>query len=523
MRLTEELEDYDFSLTISKQLTGKLAAGVGAENGVKSVAILIAAIPLFLMGAPLLTYSPFAIFRFKQFLGPFEHLIFFGPFAAVTLLGVALVTHRQAHPQRPPLPSQGPAASFLHASAWGLWLAFLASYLTLALPLLAYLQGDFQSARELMAFPGVGVLYRLYMVAFPVLLFYERGPTVRQGLLLSTAVLTITRSVIYSERSALIELVAVLAVCHYFHIMRVRPRDAVGAGLLAAIIFVFTFTARIEAQARRDPSNHLHQAVVADGPILAAINSSATYYADTQNKAYGILLGGLPRYHTKRMLQVFNMASAREDIRLGVTYASENAHTGYTASALTNPGGLTEDVSDFGVAGVALSMLKFLLAAAILVRAKANRVAFALLPFLLTWALEYPRFNYYYLPFVAALIACSIAWAWFSYAFQGRPRAVRRRAPVLVTRFAPAPAIISATTTSPVVSIEPPAESPPAKPRRPNPPRTSPKGSVAEGAEPPAAAIEEAAVTASCEGISAAPVKPARKRARLARRGGEAP
>lgn len=389
--------------------------------------MLIAAIPLFLMSVPLLVYTPLAIFRFKLFLNPIEHLLFIAPFATVTLFGVALMTQNQSPPRRAPLPPSGGAARFLAASAWALWIGFLLSYLTLVLPVLGYLQGDFQSARELMAFPGVGVLYRVYMIALPVLLFYERRPSVRLTLVLSTAVLTVVRAVIYSERSALIELFAVMAVCHYFQVMRVRPRVALGAGLLFGVVFVFTFAARIDAQSRRDPANYLQQAIVADGPVLASINSSAIYYADTQNKAYGLLLGDLPRFYTKRILQVFNIASTREDIRLGVSYAAENAHTGYTSSALTNPGGLTEDISDFGKAGVLISAMKFLLAAALMVRAKADRTAFILLPFLLTWALEYPRFNYYYLPFVAALILCSVGWMSLSYAFaQGSPRSARR-------------------------------------------------------------------------------------------------
>lgn len=283
--------------------------------------------------------------------------------------------------------------------AWFLFaISLAANVFMVIIGSIAYMQGGYQSARSVLPFNGVGVLFRVYMLALPIL---ATSLAPRRFLLLLGAigVFVVLRATIISERTAMLELVITAVVS--LQIGRIRlPRWAVIAVVVAlSLLFANIFTQRLLQQDRNNIK-------AVESSAFLPVVTTAAYYSDTMNKYYLVVAGKI-RYPFKAWREPFaafstsNASSARMKMFLYETSKQTRA----IITIFNNPGGLAQDASDFGPwGGLVFAASKFMICGLVIGLLWRSVGGLMLSPIAIIQVIEYPRFNYIELPY-AFLVA----------------------------------------------------------------------------------------------------------------------
>jgi len=271
--------------------------------------------------------------------------------------------------------------------------AMAAHVVLLATSGLAFLHGGFTGARGAFLFQGLGVIMRLYMPVVPLLACVTVARKGSWTWLWVLAFLVLLRAVVVSERLALIEFILTLWVAAKVLKINIRLRHALMASGLIVLLFTAILTLRV-IQSR--DSN------VRGGGVGFTATNTIAYYTDTQNKFYLYSKNGY-KLPYKSFLDPINafVINKAEAYRERQNYLNRMGQTSRSILAmLTNPGGLTLMVSDFGVPfGLMLSGLGFAFSGYILARIQAFGLSLMIAPLMVVQIADFPRENYIALPF----------------------------------------------------------------------------------------------------------------------------
>jgi len=289
-----------------------------------------------------------------------------------------------------------------------LWMLLVLSLVVQALQLFvalgAYLRGGYMAARIAGIVEGVGIIIRLDLLVIPLLAAITKSRKTTLYILAIAVMLHLGRSVVMSERVALIEVVClawvVLPLCDVNGI-------SVKKGLLGAAFIFATFSLLLSL--RLDQQNQVGGKF--DSNSTTFISSLSAYYADTTNKYYQVAAGDFTypgRSYLAPVSVVADPGSNRAaDYKLLLDRLESTS--GRINSGLNNPGGLAQDASDFGLISYLVIAVKFFIFAIIWKRRYNGIVYLSLATIVLIAVLEYPRFNYLYMPFAAYLALISLA------------------------------------------------------------------------------------------------------------------
>jgi hypothetical protein len=295
----------------------------------------------------------------------------------------------------------------------GLKILCILAYIVLLLIGARYVfSGDFVSAREAFDFPGVGIPLRSYIVFMPV--YFAISPMERRPwcLLWAFVFLAVMRSLILSERLSAIEGLVTLFVCASICGVRISFIKVVASGFAVLILFATIHYARMEFQASTDKN----AMGIVDKASLG--DSLVAYYADTTNKFYLIALGDL-HYPYVFVTDAFSaLFQERTEHKRGMNdfLKFDAPGDGSVNQSLNNPGGLAQDISDFGyIFGSLVIATRFFLAGFCIGKGAFDNRFKCVLPLAIISVLEYPRFNYIHLSFGMGLVVLCVLIV-FSYA-----------------------------------------------------------------------------------------------------------
>jgi hypothetical protein len=217
--------------------------------------------------------------------------------------------------------------------------------------------------------------------------------------------LNLSRSVIMSERTALIEAVCLLWV--YARISNLKLKASVIIGWAFGLMLLFALI----LQVRLSVQSELGSAIRPSETTL--VQSLAAYYADTTNKYYQALDGTLKYPHTTAFVPFVSLIEGRRRSidEYGDYLAALEGFSPFVISGLNNSGGLAEDISDFGLFGFLVVAAKFFAFGFLLTRSGRTYLGAALSVLVLMAVLEYPRFNYFNMPFAAYLAFLAVCLA----------------------------------------------------------------------------------------------------------------
>lgn len=276
----------------------------------------------------------------------------------------------------------------------------------------AYVSGGLLEARAEIA-NGVGIFLRFYMFSLPLAFIAFRGKILPWALVGIFFVLIAARIVVISERMAVFEFIAVLIL-----IVRVRNINVkISHALLALLGIYAAFSAIVEVRLMQQNSSNAK--FVGRGASRTDLSTIA-YYADTINKAYYASVIKIDSAQMNWTTPVRVIFGGRQ---MDTAYQQSIVSSGNTSSELNNPGGVALDVEDFGVVGAAAALIiKTFLSTIVLERARHSLVAFAIFPLIYIRILEYPRFEYLYLPYAFIVFLTAIFFAIIISLFVARRR-----------------------------------------------------------------------------------------------------
>jgi hypothetical protein len=253
---------------------------------------------------------------------------------------------------------------------------------------------------------GTAVLGDLYIIAVPsaLLVLRLRGLPIAAVASATFAIIAIS-AVAVSERLAIIKVVlSLLIFVGLFQPQIIRVRTVAAIGLICVTLFGINMVMRAEAML--PPA--LKEKVVTLLPDIVGSTLGA-YYSDPANKLYYQML--VPYRGGSLGNELFFMTAAKriaarlngEPIGVGESSSKYSATAGQFTDLdalggrdikLTNPGGPSQDFSDFGWWMYAVIFIKFLVFA-MTYRAAASMhpLALTLYPMLLISAWDYPRLN----------------------------------------------------------------------------------------------------------------------------------
>ena len=249
-------------------------------------------------------------------------------------------------------------------------------------------------------YAGLGLLFRTYLVALPPIFVLSRRIGRRAWAVLGLlGLLVLIRAGALSERLAVLEYVLAMGVS-----LSLRHRFTVRlwqAGLGLGVLYFFAAIT-------------LWRRVVFQGNFFGSLGDfmhenflyNITYYAVNLNSLYFRMFSDTPPTELRwYLLPVEKVLSRIAGIRLedptawtDFLIARDNAGYGYFW--LNNPGGPTQDYSDWGAAFLIVILVKFMIFGWIARRVQAGSVtALAVFALFCIAVAEYPRFNYFYMSF----------------------------------------------------------------------------------------------------------------------------
>lgn len=360
----------------------------------------------FLSAAPFLLYTPSLIFPINPIVSQEMHFLFmiaFGIFlfSAVTF-GRLMAVYTGAPRSNNYRSMEWANTPYYRRLLFGILSVSLTSHVYVVLVgLFEFRHTGYDGAREVLSIDGIGIFLRLYIISIPILVSIgERGRTF-QYLVRTLIALIIARSFILSERTAIIELLIVGWVTVKILGLPISRNILVAIIMLFGTLFPYILYSRLKYQSD-------YNIDIANESVL---NTTLLYYADTINKFYLTILNG---FHYE--LQSWNALIEKlvSSDSLGsrdwqAMYESLSDASIGVVRALNNPGGAAQDISDFGAyGGILLIYIKFAMCAFSIKKAQTSLIFLAISPLCILQVIEYPRFNYLYLPFAAILLALAI-------------------------------------------------------------------------------------------------------------------
>lgn len=346
----------------------------------------------FLIYFPYFFYSKSELFAINLKYGNFEHAVYgLAPVSIILLATYFGGTKKYAFD-----PSSISKIRISHLSTALLWsiLAFsLAIQFTqniIAIP--AFLRGGFAEAREMQLFPGIGLLIRLDIFTLPLIAATTGSRKKVLIALAATAFSHLLSAVIMSERTAINEVIFVAwLTLPLLGITGFTTSRLVVAAAGVGIAFSILLSSRLDQQnatgGRFDSSS------------TTLLESVSAYYADTMNKYYRIKSGEFDYPSTQIMIPIKAILEGKDSANNGYKDLLQDNTSGAVTSALNNPGGLAQDFSDFGYSAFFFIFFKFYAFAYCWFRRYKNLFMISASPFMLISIMEYPRFNYLYMPF----------------------------------------------------------------------------------------------------------------------------
>lgn len=366
---------------------------------------LLRSLPPFIICATLI-YVPYFFFSQSELFSislkydALEHAVY-GLLPASLVLAAAWIGRngRQRHLPRPYM-----TTPWVRLILWTLLLVSMLAQLTqLVFASIAFLSGGYMAARNAAIVEGIGVLIRLDIILLPVICIVSRRKRKLLWTLALLALLHAGRAIVMSERVAIIEIICVAWVC--LPLMGIYS-ISFKKGIVAAICTLLMFSTLLHS--RLDQQSQLGGRF--DSTSTSLMSSLSAYYADTMNKYYQVAAGDFDYpglFFMAPILAITGGEAARAGEYKALLERLENS-SNLVNKGLNNPGGLAQDVSDFGKIGYFVIFMKFL----ILSLAWRNRFRgpglAACAPLVLITVLEYPRFNYLSLPFAAYLLFISL-------------------------------------------------------------------------------------------------------------------
>lgn len=275
----------------------------------------------------------------------------------------------------------------------GLWFSVAISVIVGLHTFNIYRGGNFLAARAALEFQGIGVLARLYIAAVP--LYLAATGRLSREIKVACALLFISialRALAISERSSLIEFLIVMSVAYQGVSRRSLAKYAPYALAFLPVYMGFVLQDRLRTQGHAVDSNLIRS-------TLFELNTTMIYYADTVNKFYAGLFEGLtaPAFFFLDPIYKLFGAGTRTDIALqNRDVLLLMGRLGITNTGLSNPGGMSQDFSDFAFAFVPVYIAKFYVFGS-LARSffSKNPIGLCLYPLCFVAVIEYARFNYF--------------------------------------------------------------------------------------------------------------------------------
>lgn len=320
--------------------------------------------------------------------------IFFGVYFARSLLKVKTINFPRLYQSTP---------KFRLFITSLLLICCLVQAIQIFIALLGYLDGGFTEARQQAVIEGIGVIIRMHLVLLPIYAAIAANKRPVYYFLGYFLVSHALRGFLMSERVATIEIICllwvVLPICGH------QSLSIKKTFLILAPTFIL-FSALLSF--RLDHQSSLGGRF--DSSSTNLFDSTISYYADVTNKYYLVMSGDLNYPSNSFMTPVYalfpKLNPSSNDY--GETLAWLDFQSKHISTGLNNPGGLAQDMSDFGNFGLFIVFIKFFILSYCWLNRYRSISYLSISPLILISIIEYPRFNYFYMPFGAYLLVAGV-------------------------------------------------------------------------------------------------------------------
>lgn len=267
----------------------------------------------------------------------------------------------------------------------------------------------FVAARQSLPFDGFGIILRVYMLAAPIYIIscriLNKSPYV---IVIILGLLMVCRAIILSERMALAEYI----ICCGLPMIHARFLHAsVKRITIALVIFMLLLITIL--QARLVEQTGITTDAWGHASMPEAIWLTVAYYADTMNKFYASIAGKAAYVGSYTITAIQKVTGNSDNDRAFLTYLTQLQEMGISHRAMTNAGGLNEDWTDLGLLALFVLSCKFWLFGRMYKSFKSARLSGLMFyPIAYFAVVEYPRYNYFLMPYAMALLVGGIlVWA----------------------------------------------------------------------------------------------------------------
>ena len=350
---------------------------------------------------PYMLFQESITFPIQRTIGLFQHLVISVPIVIAMLVSFkfAIICSRHFTPSNTVIGSRSwDQKRILTISLFLMSVSFGIHIYQLILVVPAYIDGGFIAARSEFEKPGIGIFLRLYIIALPLYAFSEHNIKRYNKIILLLFVLTILRAFFMSERMAMLEFVISIIVCNSIRGEHLSYKSLLLFSLLIAFVFSLVQFMRFLTQSDIDSK-------LAETGGEGVFNLLFLYYGDVQNKFYQILFFDV-NYPEIAWTSLYRLLEfGRQDYRSFGFFTEMALINPAWVSSLNNPGGLAQDFSDFGLLFGLIALLVKTFFSAFILYAGIKNIYFSPLSVIFYIQLiEYPRFNFIFLPFVQILI-----------------------------------------------------------------------------------------------------------------------
>lgn len=309
---------------------------------------------------------------------------------------------------------------------WILYLPIIVSIMFNLVPILVFLQNPgapFYEIREMVTgIPGTGVGYYAYAVTIIPFINRRGGRNIDIYIIILLIASIVGAGILLSARMAIFFVTMAVAISYSIKGgVRLKFRHIALIAICLPLIVVVPVYYRLLAQ------GHNMGGVIDE--FYRLLMNNILYYTDTMNKFY-IYAFGNANLDTKWYLLFLDKLENRidngqrlEDPLVWEQFLLQNQNNNLGLFWLNNPGGLTQDASDFGALFGIVLFLKFMFAGFVERMVFRGRMMYlCLYPTIAYSIFEYPRFNLIYMPTGISLIILAFIYSIVIYLFRIRDK-----------------------------------------------------------------------------------------------------